>query len=123
MRVVRARCCARNLRSRNGARCPHQFYQVSQRANIDVGRRLKTHLGANPAIEHPCRNLKTALRHRTADTAAENVQVYPLNGLMNVNPTPGPGMPPIENLANIGPVGVPSSRCITRAVLTHRLAG
>lgn len=118
MRVVRARCCARNLRSRNGARCPKQFYQVNQRANIDVGSRLETYLGANPAIEHPCRNLKTALRHRTADTAAENVHVHPLDGLMNVNVTAGPRMPPIENLANIGPVGVPSPRCTIPSVRT-----
>ncbi len=115
MRVVRARCGARNLRSRNGARCPKQLYQVNQRANIDVGSRLKTYLGANPAIEHPCRHLKTALRHRTANTAAEDVQVYPLNGLMNVNVTAGPRMPPIKNLANIGPVGVPLPSCTTRS--------
>ncbi len=46
MRVVRARCCARNLRSRNGARRLLQLYQVNQRANIDVGSCLETHLGA-----------------------------------------------------------------------------
>lgn len=123
MRVVRARCCARNLRSRNGARCPQQLYQVNQRTNIDVGSRLETHLGANPAIEHPCRNLKTALRHRTADTAAENVHVHPLDSLMNVNLTPGPRMTPIENLTNIGPVGVPLPCCTGLCVRIAALAG
>ncbi|WP_457352400.1 hypothetical protein [Sphingomonas sp. UYP23] len=37
-----------NLRSRNGARCPQQLYQVNQRANIDVGSRSKRTLAQIP---------------------------------------------------------------------------
>ena len=122
MRVVRARCCARNLRSRNDSRRPQQLYQVNQRANINMGCSVEARPGANPAIEHPCRNLKIALRHRTADTAAVNVQAHPLDGLMNVHPPPRPGVPPIKNLAKIGHVGVPLPRCTTPSARTAALA-
>jgi hypothetical protein len=37
---------------------------------------------------------------------------------MDVYLTPGPWMPPIKNLANFGPVGVPSPRCTTPSVRT-----
>ena len=87
-----------------------------------MGRKLDPHHGANPTIEHPRRNLKAALQDRSADTAAVNVRTCPLDGLMNVNMPAGPWMPLVENLANIGPVGVLSPRCTTPSGRTARLA-
>ncbi|PCK78432.1 hypothetical protein CPT34_24385 [Rhizobium sophoriradicis] len=40
--------------------------------------------------------------------------------LMHVNGLPGPGMPRIQKLANLGPVGVLSSCCTTISGRTHR---
>lgn len=79
--------------------------------SVAFRRRNSRWMVGDPAIEHPCRNLKTALRYRTADTAAKNVRAYPFDGLMNVCPTSRARMQRIQNLANIGPVGVPSPRC------------
>lgn len=40
---------------------------------------------------------------------------------MNVNMTPGPGMPGIENFSSFGPVGVASPRCTMRSDRTQPL--
>ena len=53
-----------------------------------MGSGVDAHHGANPAVEHPIRNLKPALRYRTADTTAEYVRACSLNDLMNVNLEP-----------------------------------
>ena len=60
----------------------------------------------------------------SADAATENGRAGTLYSFMNVNLTPGPNMPPIENLANFGPVGVPSPCCTMADARTgHLTAG
>lgn len=72
--------------------------------------------GADRAIKHPGRNLQPPIGGVARETAAENLPVSLLDHLMNVNTTPGPGMPRIKKLAFLGPVGVLSS------VVQHREA-
>lgn len=76
--------------------------------------------GADRAIKHPGRNLQPPIGGVARETAAENHPVSLLDHLMNVNTTPGPGMPWIKKLAFLGPVGVLSSCCSTPNVRTRR---
>ena len=63
-------------------------------------------LVADP-IEHPDRDLQPPIGSDPGQATAERYPACLLDHLVNVNTLPNPGMPPIEKLAFLGPVGVP----------------
>lgn len=92
-----------------------------QACEIDVRNRRTAPISAHGAVEHPCRDFKKSVRRRTRKAAAENMCPFGQR-LIDVNEPPGPGMPRIQKLANLGPVGVLSSRCVTSSGHTARSA-
>jgi hypothetical protein len=78
--------------------------------------------GAGRLIEHPGRNLQPSVRCRARDAAAKYRSVSLLDHLMDVDVVPRPWMPGIENLTQLGPVGVLASCSTTRCDRIHRWA-
>lgn len=95
---------------RRGLRTP----VTAQRADVNLGRRAHACQGTSSAVEHPRRNLEPPVRRCSSLAAAESIPTRPLDLLINVNTTPSPAVPAIENFSNFGPVGVATPRCTTR---------
>ncbi|ERM03451.1 hypothetical protein Q644_11035 [Brucella intermedia 229E] len=85
---------------------------------IDVRNRQAAPISAQGTVEHPCWDFKMSARRRIRKAAAENMRLL-RQRLMDVNKSPGPGMPRIQKLANFGPVGVLSPYCTT--IIDHTL--
>src|SRR5450756_2950678 len=68
---------------------------------------------ASRAIEHPGRNLKPARGIGAAQRAPEHNIIRLVDRLMDKDRQTEPWMPPIQQLAKAGPVGVIKLRCIT----------
>ena len=75
---------------------------------------------ASRAIEHPGRNLKPPSRVGAAQRAAENNIIRLGDRLVDKDRQTKPWMPPIQELAKTGPVGVIKLGCTTRAVVIRR---
>jgi len=75
---------------------------------------------ASRAIEHPGRNLKPPSRIGAAQRAAENNIIRLGDRLVDKDRQTKPWMPPIQELAKTGPVGVIKLGCTTRAVVIRR---
>src|SRR5271165_5712047 len=75
---------------------------------------------ASRAIEHPGRNLKPPSRIGAAQRAAENNIIRLGDRLVDEDRQTKPWMPPIQELAKTGPVGVIKLGCTIRADDTHR---
>src|SRR5271165_1845394 len=76
---------------------------------------------ASRAIEHPGRNLKPPSRIGAAQRAAENNIIRLGDRLVDEDRQTKPWMPPIQELAKTGPVGVIKLGCIMAGVHTRAL--
>src|SRR4051812_27305958 len=77
---------------------------------------------ASRAIEHPGRNLKPPSRIGAAQRAAENNIIRLGDRLVDEDRQTKPWMPPIQELAKTGPVGVIKLGCTTTGARTRRWA-
>jgi hypothetical protein len=77
-------------------------------------------IGASRAIEHPGRNLKPPSGIGAAQRAAENNIIRLGDRLVDEDRQTKPWMPPIQELAKTGPVGVIKLGCIMARALTYR---
>ena len=110
--ILRSGCGRRPLgpqEVRQGAKCGH----ISMRSRT----RLPGHLCCR--LEHPARNLLPPVAGRSRQAASVKHRAASRHGLMDDNRTIGPRMPRVKQLANLRPVGVPSSCCITGVVRIH----
>lgn len=78
-------------------------------------------ISAYGAVEHPCWDFKKPIRGNTREATAENIHTLGQRR-MDMHMLTEPGMPRIQKLANLGPVGVLSSCCTTGKGRIHRWA-
>jgi hypothetical protein len=116
---------ARRLQRRGGrsARCLQKMRQRRKCRHADEG------LGeqhARPrtrrAVEHPRRKLLPPSPIGAVQRATEINAIRLRSRRMDMNGQAKPRMPPIENFADTGPVGVLNPCCTTRAALIRRSA-
>lgn len=79
-------------------------------------------ISAYGAVEHPCWDFKKPIRGNTREATAENIHTLGQRR-MDMHMLSEPGMPRIQKLANLGPVGVLSSCCTTPDAHIHPLTG
>jgi hypothetical protein len=105
-----ARCCARIGRSRcaiaNASRIVQQCRQTLQSRHRGNRRHPNLPALARRPIEHPDGNLQPSVGRDTAQATAKRSPACLLDHIVNVNSSPRPRVPRVENLAPLGPVGV-----------------
>jgi hypothetical protein len=72
---------------------PQKRCKRDQCRQVGIAIHYNTHLGAGRMLEHPSWNLKTTVGTGTAQIAAKNNSVRPVDRLMNSDPKTKPRMP------------------------------
>jgi len=83
-----------------------------QAGESDVRDRHAAPVSTHGSVEHPRRDFNEPIRRSARKAATEDSRPFGQR-LMDVDELTGPGMPRIQKLANLCPVGVLSSCCTT----------